>query len=198
MRATPNRRKPSAPAIAHAIAIGALRYFLLRFTRSTVIAFDFKDALSFEGETGPYVQYAVVRVNGILRKGAAQHPESKQRTPRTCRAWSAATIESRISGVRRRLTTYGMSSFCWPASLDARMEAAIATQEPRVSRALRLRTRASLQRLLPQAPQSSKKTTRRSARSSCASRSWCASSWSPRSACSASPHPKKCSGPEPP
>ncbi|MGD1209746.1 MAG: arginine--tRNA ligase [Candidatus Acidiferrales bacterium] len=57
-------------AIAHAIAIGALRYFLLRFTRSTVIAFDFEDALSFEGETGPYVQYAVVRVNGIVRKGA--------------------------------------------------------------------------------------------------------------------------------
>ena len=61
-------------AIAHAIAIGALRYFLLRFTRSTVIAFDFKDALSFEGETGPYVQYAVVRVNGILRKGAESNP----------------------------------------------------------------------------------------------------------------------------
>ena len=59
-------------AIAHAIAIGALRYFLLRFTRSTVIAFDFEDALSFEGETGPYVQYAVVRVNGIVRKGAAR------------------------------------------------------------------------------------------------------------------------------
>ncbi len=62
-------------AIAHAIAIGALRYFLLRFTRSTVIAFDFKDALSFEGETGPYVQYAVVRVNGIVRRGAEKHPE---------------------------------------------------------------------------------------------------------------------------
>src|SRR5277367_6032398 len=57
------------------IAIGSLRYYLLRFTRSTVIAFDFEDALSFEGETGPYVQYAVVRVNGILRKGAASHPE---------------------------------------------------------------------------------------------------------------------------
>ena len=72
-------RHPETPekereAIAHAIAIGALRYFLLRFTRSTVIAFDFKDALSFEGETGPYVQYAVVRVNGILRKGAEADP----------------------------------------------------------------------------------------------------------------------------
>jgi arginyl-tRNA synthetase len=68
-------RHASAPeaeraAIAHAIAVGALRYFLLRFARSTVIAFDFKDALSFEGETGPYAQYAVVRVNGILRKAA--------------------------------------------------------------------------------------------------------------------------------
>ena len=56
-------------AMVNSIAIGALRYFLLRFTRSTVIAFDFNDALNFEGETGPYVQYAVVRVNGIVRKG---------------------------------------------------------------------------------------------------------------------------------
>ena len=66
---------PTAREIGDAIAIGALRYFLLRFTRSTMIAFDFKDALSFEGETGPYVQYAVVRINGILRKGAERHPE---------------------------------------------------------------------------------------------------------------------------
>src|SRR5687768_10987878 len=53
---------------AHAIAIGALRYFLLKFTRNTVIAFDFKEALSFEGETGPYCQYAAVRANSIFRK----------------------------------------------------------------------------------------------------------------------------------
>jgi arginyl-tRNA synthetase len=59
-------------AIAHAVAIGALRYFLLRYTRSTVIAFDFKDALSFEGETGPYCQYAVVRIRNIFRKLADQ------------------------------------------------------------------------------------------------------------------------------
>jgi arginyl-tRNA synthetase len=54
---------------AHAIAIGALRFFLLKFTRNTIIAFDFEDALSFEGETGPYCQYAVVRIRGIRRKG---------------------------------------------------------------------------------------------------------------------------------
>ncbi|MGA9899248.1 MAG: arginine--tRNA ligase [Terriglobales bacterium] len=56
-------------AIATQIAIGALRYFMLKFTKSSVIAFDFKEALSFEGETGPYAQYAVVRATNIFRKG---------------------------------------------------------------------------------------------------------------------------------
>jgi arginyl-tRNA synthetase len=55
--------------IAEQIAIGALRYFMLKFTRNSVIAFDFKEALSFEGETGPYIQYAVVRAKNIFRKG---------------------------------------------------------------------------------------------------------------------------------
>jgi arginyl-tRNA synthetase len=54
--------------VATQIAIGALRYFLLKFTRSTVIAFDFQEALSFEGEAGPYVQYAAVRARNISRK----------------------------------------------------------------------------------------------------------------------------------
>jgi arginyl-tRNA synthetase len=54
--------------VATQIAVGALRYFLLKFTRPTVIAFDFQEALSFEGETGPYVQYAAVRARNILRK----------------------------------------------------------------------------------------------------------------------------------
>ena len=50
------------------IAIGALRYFMLKYTRNSVIAFDFGEALSFKGETGPYVQYAAVRARKILRK----------------------------------------------------------------------------------------------------------------------------------
>jgi arginyl-tRNA synthetase len=54
--------------IATQISVGALRYFMLRFTRTTVIAFDLQEALSFEGETGPYVQYAAVRARNILRK----------------------------------------------------------------------------------------------------------------------------------
>jgi arginyl-tRNA synthetase len=55
--------------IATRVAIGALRFFMLKFTKPSVIAFDFNDALSFEGETGPYVQYAVVRASNIFRKG---------------------------------------------------------------------------------------------------------------------------------
>ena len=54
--------------ISTQIAIGALRYFMLKFTKQSVIAFDFKEALAFEGETGPYAQYAVVRATNIFRK----------------------------------------------------------------------------------------------------------------------------------
>jgi arginyl-tRNA synthetase len=57
-------------SIATQIAIGALRYFMLKFTKQSVIAFDFKEALSFEGETGPYAQYAVVRASSIFKKAA--------------------------------------------------------------------------------------------------------------------------------
>ncbi len=60
--------------ISEQIAIGALRYFMLKFTKQSVIAFDFKEALAFEGETGPYAQYAVVRASNIFRK-AGLDPE---------------------------------------------------------------------------------------------------------------------------
>jgi arginyl-tRNA synthetase len=66
-------RHPEAPGnereeVAKQIAIGALRYFMLKFTRNSVIAFDLQEALSFEGDTGPYVQYTAVRAGNILRK----------------------------------------------------------------------------------------------------------------------------------
>jgi arginyl-tRNA synthetase len=66
-------RHPEAPpaerrAVAEQIAVGALRYFMLKFTRNSVIAFDFHEALSFEGDTGPYVQYTAVRAGNILKK----------------------------------------------------------------------------------------------------------------------------------
>lgn len=61
---------------AEKIAIGALRYFMLKFTRNTLIAFDFREALSFEGETGPYVQYSAVRAANILRKSGVSHDDA--------------------------------------------------------------------------------------------------------------------------
>jgi arginyl-tRNA synthetase len=64
-----SRSEAERQHIAEQIAIGALRYFMLKYTRNSIIAFDFKDALSFEGETGPYIQYAVVRARNIFRKG---------------------------------------------------------------------------------------------------------------------------------
>jgi len=65
----PELSEAERAGIATQLAIGALRYFMLKFTKQSVIAFDFKDALSFEGDTGPYAQYAVVRASNIFRKG---------------------------------------------------------------------------------------------------------------------------------
>ena len=77
--------------IATQVAIGALRYFMLKFTKPSVIAFDFKDALSFEGDTGPYAQYAVVRASNIFRKGGLD-PAS------FCRDASPSNLSSINSG----------------------------------------------------------------------------------------------------
>ncbi|HXW56775.1 MAG TPA: arginine--tRNA ligase [Candidatus Cybelea sp.] len=126
---TPERERA---AIAHAIAVGALRYFLLRFTRSTVIAFDFKDALSFEGETGPYAQYAVVRVNGILRKSAARDPELD--SPGASAGATRPNLEGGLIDPSPFLLSPAGDDL-WElvllaGSLDARIEAAAAAQEP--------------------------------------------------------------------
>ena len=72
----PERSEAERQRIAEQIAIGALRYFMLKFTRGSVIAFDFRDALSFEGETGPYVQYTAVRARNIFRKTGATPEQS--------------------------------------------------------------------------------------------------------------------------
>jgi arginyl-tRNA synthetase len=104
---------------ANALAVGALRFFLLKYTRNTIIAFDFEDALKAEGETGPYCQYAVVRIRGIRRKGAE------------------------VQGTRAEITAAGLRKFLegpenadvWEllvhaGSLNAVSEASIAAQEP--------------------------------------------------------------------
>ena len=68
----PELEESERQSIAEQIAIGALRYFMLKFTKQSVIAFDFKEALAFEGETGPYAQYAVVRATNIFRKAGIE------------------------------------------------------------------------------------------------------------------------------
>jgi arginyl-tRNA synthetase len=104
---------------ANTLAVGALRYFLLKYTRNTIIAFDFEDALKAEGDTGPYCQYAVVRIRGIRRKGN-----------------EVATTRSTISTELLRSCLQGAeTSDIWElvllaGSLDHSVDAAIAAQEP--------------------------------------------------------------------
>lgn len=67
------KRNPDLPdaqraVISRQIACGALRYFMLKFARNSVVVFDFEEALNFEGESGPYLQYTFVRLNSIFKK----------------------------------------------------------------------------------------------------------------------------------
>jgi arginyl-tRNA synthetase len=94
--------------IASTIAVGALRYFLLKFTRNTVIVFDFKEALSFEGETGCFCQYSAVRANSIFRKleefglekaiktVAEKRAEAAEILEQENEVWSLITLASRL------------------------------------------------------------------------------------------------------
>jgi arginyl-tRNA synthetase len=112
-------------ATAHAIAVGALRFFLLKFTRNTIIAFDFEDALSFEGETGPYCQYAVVRIRGIRRKGreaSSANVHAEPATKVTAEVAAKFLSAAEAAGFWELLLQAGM--------LDYASDAAIGAQEP--------------------------------------------------------------------
>ncbi|HOQ61234.1 MAG TPA: DALR anticodon-binding domain-containing protein, partial [Vicinamibacterales bacterium] len=64
----PELPEPERRRTAETIAVAAVRYFMVRFSRGKVIAFDIDEALSFEGESGPYLQYSVVRAANIFQK----------------------------------------------------------------------------------------------------------------------------------
>jgi arginyl-tRNA synthetase len=120
---------------ANALAVGALRFFLLKVTRNTIIAFDFEDALSAEGETGPYCQYAIVRMRGIWRKDADRTPDMasdevvrqaaeflKLETPEGARTMARIFSEKSNDDIWEVLLASG--------SLDYAVDAAIGAQEP--------------------------------------------------------------------
>jgi arginyl-tRNA synthetase len=107
-------------ATAHAIAVGALRYFLLKFTRNSVIAFDFKEALSFEGETGPYCQYAAVRANSIFRK-----LESEAQAKAAERIWAAQTAGTEKEEIAKIFQGEGGDEIWSLVMLAARLPEAI-------------------------------------------------------------------------
>jgi len=67
-RRNPELSNEDQSRTASQVAVAAIRYFLLKFSRGKLIVFDIEEAVSFEGETGPYLQYAVVRANNIFNK----------------------------------------------------------------------------------------------------------------------------------
>ena len=109
--------------IATAIGVGALRYFMLRFTRNTVIAFDFKDALAFDGETGPYAQYAAVRAANIFRKAGV----TEEAVLREFAALPSETLREMLSGDEG---TSVWEVWLTASRLTAVLESAIAAAEP--------------------------------------------------------------------
>ena len=114
-------------ACAGMIGVGALRYFLLKFSRRVIIAFDFKDALAFEGETGPYLQYSVVRARNIFRKYGEIRP-----------GFDPVELgESVSTGQLKALFEGDHGSDFWEltllaAQLEMAVEQAVASEEPAV------------------------------------------------------------------
>jgi arginyl-tRNA synthetase len=111
--------------LAHTIAVAALRFFMLRYTRNAVIAFDFAEALNFDGETGPYLQYSVVRARNIFRKLREAEP-----------GYPLEALAERVAAITaKRFLAAGTGDDLWElvteaASLDRIVTIAVGQQEP--------------------------------------------------------------------
>ena len=120
---------------------------MLKFSRGKLIVFDIEEALSFEGETGPYLQYAVVRANNIFRK--LQEREGCRRP--TCSAALDRTPPDELLDqwpTSRRRTTSGRSC-SRPSRLDEVVEQVVRSLEFSGLAKCTLRAGADLQRVLP-------------------------------------------------
>jgi arginyl-tRNA synthetase len=107
------------------IAVAALRYFLLKFSRRIIIAFDFKEALAFEGETGPYLQYSVVRARNIFNKFQETHADFK---PQSLDHAVGTEVLRRFFSSDDGLAYWEMTLLT--AQLEMIVDQAIASQEP--------------------------------------------------------------------
>jgi len=133
-RAEVDQRHPETPeaereANARKIAVGALRYFLLKYTRTTIIAFDFQEALSFEGETGPYCLYAIVRARSIWKK------DRSAASGDAFRSLASGDAPHSIAGAAEDWAKYLAEADIWDVvlragSLGSAVETAINTEEP--------------------------------------------------------------------
>jgi arginyl-tRNA synthetase len=110
---------------ARMIAVAALRYFLLKFSRRIIIAFDFKEALAFEGETGPYLQYSVVRARNIFNKFQETHADFK---PQSLDRLVGTEVLRRFFSSEDGLAYWELTLLT--AQLEMVVEQAIASQEP--------------------------------------------------------------------
>jgi len=122
----PERTQKDREKAARDIAVGALRYFMLRFSRNRIITFDMEEALAFTGETGPYIQNSVVRARSILTKVAAEGHDLKALLkraldPERLSAWLATEEGSSA-----------WSLFLAMARTDEAIETAVRTEEPSV------------------------------------------------------------------
>jgi len=122
----PERDADARDGAARAIATGALRYFLLRFGLTKIITFDMDEALAFVGETGPYVQNAVVRARSIFRKMA----EAGHDVPALVQRAAALDLEAMLAGEEGD-EIWGLLSLM--ARTDEVLEQAIATEEVAVA-----------------------------------------------------------------
>lgn len=122
----PERSPEDRAKAAHDIAVGALRYFMLRFSRNRIITFDMEEALAFTGETGPYIQNSVVRARSILARVAGEGHDVPALLKRALDPTLLSTWLTTAEGAS------AWSLFLAMARTDEAIETAVRTEEPSV------------------------------------------------------------------
>jgi arginyl-tRNA synthetase len=74
----PELSMESQQSVARTVALGAIKYSMLSRDNTKIVTFDWETALTFEGQAAPYIQYAYVRANSILRKAGNTLPEANK------------------------------------------------------------------------------------------------------------------------